>query len=112
MILSTIRRWSTKYRGTGANHLGTIGHLDAFDFSEASLAIAREKAAANSLKINFYLDDINFSTSPTARPDYGGIHVGQRRIGSGPIVADPAAGIRLLRSRTLPVLWWHCTPSL
>jgi SAM-dependent methyltransferase len=38
---------------------GSITHLDAFDFSEASLGIAREKAAAKSLKINFYRDDIN-----------------------------------------------------
>ncbi len=38
---------------------GTIDQLDAFDFSEASLGIAREKAAARKLKINFYVDDIN-----------------------------------------------------
>ncbi len=39
--------------------LGTIDHLDAFDFSEASLKIARDKAAARNLEINFYVDDIN-----------------------------------------------------
>jgi O-antigen biosynthesis protein len=38
---------------------GTIDHLDSFDFSEASLAIAREKAAARKLEINFYVDDVN-----------------------------------------------------
>jgi SAM-dependent methyltransferase len=38
---------------------GTIGQLDAFDFSEASLRIAREKAAEKRLKIDFYRDDIN-----------------------------------------------------
>ncbi len=38
---------------------GTIDHLDSFDFSEASLAIAREKAAARKLKINFYVNDVN-----------------------------------------------------
>lgn len=38
---------------------GTIAQLDAFDFSESSLRIAREKAAARKLKINFYCDDIN-----------------------------------------------------
>ncbi|HEX3446773.1 MAG TPA: class I SAM-dependent methyltransferase [Isosphaeraceae bacterium] len=39
--------------------LGCINQLDAFDFSEASLGIAREKAAAKNLNIDFYFDDIN-----------------------------------------------------
>jgi O-antigen biosynthesis protein len=39
--------------------LGTIDHLDAFDFSQASLKIARKKATARGLEINFYVDDIN-----------------------------------------------------
>ena len=47
--------------------LGTINHLDAFDFSAASLEIAREKAAAKNLKINFYLDDINAFEIPPGR---------------------------------------------
>jgi SAM-dependent methyltransferase len=46
---------------------GTIGQLDAFDFSESSLKIAREKAAAKKLKINFYLDDINGFEVPRDR---------------------------------------------
>src|SRR5207248_4246019 len=47
--------------------MGTIAQLDAFDFSEASLQIAREKAVANRLKINFYLDDINAFEVPAGR---------------------------------------------
>jgi O-antigen biosynthesis protein len=39
--------------------LGTIDHLDAFDFSAASLQIARHKAAERHLDINFYIDDVN-----------------------------------------------------
>jgi len=46
---------------------GTIAHLDAFDFSQASLQIAREKAAAKRLKINFYLEDINAFEVPEDR---------------------------------------------
>jgi O-antigen biosynthesis protein len=46
---------------------GTINHLDAFDFSESSLEIAREKAAANNVSINFYLDDINEFEVPSGR---------------------------------------------
>jgi SAM-dependent methyltransferase len=46
---------------------GTIGHLDAFDFSEASLRIAREKAEARNLKIHFYQDDINTFDVPAGR---------------------------------------------
>jgi SAM-dependent methyltransferase len=46
---------------------GTVAQLDAFDFSEASLRIAREKAAAKQLKINFYLDDINAFEVPAGR---------------------------------------------
>ena len=47
--------------------LGTIAQLDAFDFSEASLRIAREKAAAKDLKIHFYRDDINDPRIPAGR---------------------------------------------
>jgi SAM-dependent methyltransferase len=47
--------------------LGTIAQLDAFDFSEASLRIAREKAAARRIKINFYIDDINTFEVPAGR---------------------------------------------
>jgi SAM-dependent methyltransferase len=46
---------------------GSVAHLDAFDFSEASLRIAREKAAAQGLSINFYLDDINTFEIPAGR---------------------------------------------
>jgi SAM-dependent methyltransferase len=46
---------------------GTIDHLDAFDFSEASLRIAREKASAKNLNIDFYLDDINAFEIPSGR---------------------------------------------
>jgi SAM-dependent methyltransferase len=46
---------------------GTIAELDAFDFSESSLHIAREKAAARNLRINFYLDDINAFEIPSNR---------------------------------------------
>jgi O-antigen biosynthesis protein len=47
--------------------LGSIAQLDAFDFSAASLEIAREKAVAKNLKINFYLDDINTFEVPPGR---------------------------------------------
>ncbi|HZW30859.1 MAG TPA: class I SAM-dependent methyltransferase [Isosphaeraceae bacterium] len=47
--------------------LGTIAQLDAFDFSEASLRIARAKAAAKGLKISFYRDDINTFEVPVGR---------------------------------------------
>ncbi len=46
---------------------GQIAHLDAFDFSEASLCIAREKAAARRMKIHFYRDDINEFRIPKGR---------------------------------------------
>jgi len=46
---------------------GTIAQLDAFDFSESSLEIARQKATAKNLKINFYLDDINAFDVPSGR---------------------------------------------
>jgi SAM-dependent methyltransferase len=51
----------------GMMSFGTIAHLDAFDFSAASLRIAREKAAANKLKIHFYQDDINTFDIPDGR---------------------------------------------
>jgi hypothetical protein len=47
--------------------LGTILQLDAFDFSKASLRIAREKAAAKQLRINYYQDDINTFEVPAGR---------------------------------------------
>jgi SAM-dependent methyltransferase len=47
--------------------LGTISELDAFDFSKSSLRIAREKAAARRLRINFYEDDINKMEIPAGR---------------------------------------------
>jgi SAM-dependent methyltransferase len=46
---------------------GTIAHLDAFDFSEASLRIAREKASSANIVINFYIDDINAFEIPSGR---------------------------------------------
>jgi SAM-dependent methyltransferase len=46
---------------------GSINRLDAFDFSESSLGIAREKAAAKNLKIDFYVDDINSFEVPADR---------------------------------------------
>jgi O-antigen biosynthesis protein len=50
--------------------LGKIDQLDAFDFSEASLKIARDKAATRDLAINFYVDDINtFKVPVGARYD-------------------------------------------
>ena len=48
---------------------GCINQLDAFDFSEASLGIAREKAAAKNLNIDFYFDDINSFEVPADRRD-------------------------------------------
>jgi O-antigen biosynthesis protein len=47
--------------------LGTIDQLDAFDFSAASLELARQKAAARRLEINFYIDDVNAFTIPKGR---------------------------------------------
>jgi SAM-dependent methyltransferase len=44
-----------------------IARLDAFDFSEASIRVAREKAASQGLKINFYIDDINEFRVPAGR---------------------------------------------
>lgn len=38
---------------------GFVRHIDAFDFSEASLNIARQNAATAGLNINFYQDDFN-----------------------------------------------------
>ncbi len=46
---------------------GKISQLDAFDFSEASLQIVREKAVAKKLRINFYRDDINEFCVPEGR---------------------------------------------
>lgn len=50
--------------GTGDHEVimaqsGIVEEIDAFDFSEASLAIARQKAKDAGVKINFYQDDIN-----------------------------------------------------
>ncbi len=39
--------------------LGLATQIDAFDFSESSLEIAREDAAAAGVEINFYQDDFN-----------------------------------------------------
>ena len=39
--------------------LGLARHIDAFDFSETSLEIARKDAAAAGVEINFYQDDFN-----------------------------------------------------
>lgn len=50
--------------GTGDHEImvaqsGIVEKIDAFDFSEASLNIGRQKAKDAGLKINFYQDDIN-----------------------------------------------------
>jgi O-antigen biosynthesis protein len=55
--------------GTGGHEVSMMAHrtidrLDAFDFSESSLELARRKAVDNKLKINFYIDDINTFTIP------------------------------------------------
>ena len=39
--------------------LGLVTQIDAFDFSESSLEIARKDTAAAGLEINFYQDDFN-----------------------------------------------------
>ncbi|MCB0214474.1 MAG: methyltransferase domain-containing protein, partial [Anaerolineae bacterium] len=39
--------------------LGLANQIDAFDFSEAALKIAREEAKSAGVKINFYLDNFN-----------------------------------------------------
>lgn len=39
--------------------LGLVTQIDAFDFSESSLEIARKDAAAAGVEINFYQDDFN-----------------------------------------------------
>jgi ubiquinone/menaquinone biosynthesis C-methylase UbiE len=38
---------------------GMVDEIDAFDFSEASLDLARNKASEAKVKVNFYKDDIN-----------------------------------------------------
>jgi ubiquinone/menaquinone biosynthesis C-methylase UbiE len=50
--------------GTGDHEImmaqsGIVGEIDAFDFSEASLDIARQKARDAGVSIKFYQDDIN-----------------------------------------------------
>jgi ubiquinone/menaquinone biosynthesis C-methylase UbiE len=50
--------------GTGAHEImvarsGIVESIDAFDFSEASLKIAREDAKNAGVHINFYQDDLN-----------------------------------------------------
>src|SRR5262249_5136891 len=50
--------------GTGAHEIivarsGMVKAIDAFDFSEASLEIARAGAKEAGVQINFYQDDIN-----------------------------------------------------
>lgn len=42
--------------------LGFASQIDAFDFSESSLEIARKDAAAAGVEINFYQDDFNLFT--------------------------------------------------
>ena len=42
--------------------LGLVTQIDAFDFSESSLEIARKDAAAAGVEINFYQDDFNLFT--------------------------------------------------
>jgi len=46
---------------------GTIDHLDAFDFSESCIRLAREKAASQGLAINFYNDDLDQFKIPNDR---------------------------------------------
>ena len=58
--------------GTGDHEVammasGKIDQLDAFDFSEASLRLGRQKAAAKNVEINFYLDDLNAFEVPGDR---------------------------------------------
>jgi SAM-dependent methyltransferase len=58
--------------GTGDHEVammsyGTIDQLDAFDFSEASLRLGRQKAAAKNVRINFYVDDLNSFEVPAGR---------------------------------------------
>ena len=50
--------------GTGAHEIivarsGMVEDIDAFDFSEASLEIARAEAKKANVQINFYQDDLN-----------------------------------------------------
>jgi ubiquinone/menaquinone biosynthesis C-methylase UbiE len=50
--------------GTGAHEIivarsGMVESIDAFDFSEASLEIARAEAKKANVQINFYQDDLN-----------------------------------------------------
>jgi 2-polyprenyl-3-methyl-5-hydroxy-6-metoxy-1,4-benzoquinol methylase len=42
--------------------LGLVTQIDAFEFSESSLEIARKDAAATGVEINFYQDDFNLFT--------------------------------------------------
>ena len=70
---------------------GCINQLDAFDFSEASLGIAREKAAAKNLNIDFYFDDINSFEVPADRKYdmvicSGSVHPSARSNGSSRVV--------------------------
>ncbi len=60
----SFRRMISPGCGTGEHELfiarsKRVAEIDAFDFSEASLKVAREKAAKEGVKINFYRDDLN-----------------------------------------------------
>lgn len=60
--------------GTGMHEIisaksGIVDEIDAFDFSDASLNLAREKAQSAGVKINFYKDDINTFALPDKKYD-------------------------------------------
>jgi len=60
--------------GTGAHEIivassGVVESIDAFDFSEASLKIAREDAKNAGVHINFYQDDLNSFALDTQKYD-------------------------------------------
>ncbi len=60
--------------GTGAHEIivassGVVESIDAFDFSEASLKIAREDAKNAGVHVNFYQDDLNSFALDTQKYD-------------------------------------------
>lgn len=60
--------------GTGMHEImvdqsGIVDEIDAFDFAEAALNLARDKATGAKGKINFYKDDINTFSLPDNKYD-------------------------------------------
>ena len=60
--------------GTGAHEIvlarsGVVERIDAFDFSEGSLEIARAEAKKANVHINFYQDDLNSFTPASKKYD-------------------------------------------